>query len=91
MITQMFEAIADVEMWNLHAEHMVILAPPGTLEKLVSEELINGKTEPFCLGQLRASGETCSRFGNILFIEDEALTQVVVRSTVSDHRAVVQQ
>ena len=47
MITQMFEAIADVEMWNLHAEHMVILAPPGTLEKLVSEELINGKTEPF--------------------------------------------
>ena len=92
MIARLLEAIADVQMWRIADKHLVILAPPDTLEQLMNEELINGKEDHrLCLSQPEWVGNKESRFNDILVIEDESLTQVVVKSLVSEHRAVVQQ
>lgn len=92
MIIQLLEAIADVKMWNIPEKSIVILAPLNTLEKLMHEELINGKeAAEFCLSQPTWMENTINRFSNILVIEDASLTQIVVKSLVSDHRAVIQQ
>jgi len=91
MVTQLLEAIADVKMWQIADKHIVILAPPNTLECLVQEELTNGEGEIWQrLAQPTWGGYCASRFNDILFIEDESLTQIVVKSLISDHRAVVQ-
>jgi len=88
MITQLLEAIADVEMWTAGLrERIVILAPLNTLEKLYQEEMINEGGNR--LMQTSDPGDGLSKFNNILFIEDESLTQIVVRSLVSEHRAAV--
>jgi len=92
MITQLLEAIADVKMWNIPEKYIVILAPLNTLEKLMHEELINGKeTAKFCLSQPTWIENTINRFSDILVIEDSSLTQIVVKSLVSEHRVVVLQ
>jgi len=92
MITQLLEAIADVKMWHISDKHIVILAPMATLETLIREELTNGKDCPeACLSQPVYTHQAESRFNGLVVIEDPSLTQVVVRSLVSGHRAVVQQ
>ena len=92
MIPRLLEAIADVKMQNIPEKHIVILAPVNTMVKLLQEELINGKTNPaFCLTQLGGITVELPRFNGLLVIEDFALTQIVVKSLVSEHRAVVQQ
>ena len=91
MITQLQEAIADIKMWRVSEDNMVILAPPYTLEQLINEEFINGKTQiRDCVSQPGGVDLVAPRFNGILFVEDTLVTQVIVKSLVSEHRVVVQ-
>lgn len=92
MVTQLLEAIADVEMWNYKytglQDHIVILAPRDTLAALWAEEVGEGHPDGR-LTQCASQDNSLPRFNGLLVIEDESLTQIVVRSLISDHRVVV--
>jgi len=90
MISQLLEAIADVQMWRISSDQMVILGPPNTLTRAIEEEFTNGKESVgHCLTRRSEETGEINRFNGVMFIEDAALTQIVVKSLISDHRVIV--
>lgn len=77
---QLLTAISEIEKWRISRTEMVILAPPNTLAKLLLEI---GTADRWY------DSSNKSFFQDILFVEDEQIKQVVVKSLISSHRVEV--
>lgn len=88
--TCLIEAIAKIEVHRILRKDIVILAPEGTLKNLGVFGSDN-KFSPLLRYDANTDNTRISRteFCGALYIEDETITKLVVKSTVSPHREVV--
>jgi len=83
-IVQLLEAVNKVQVQRISTDDMVILAPVGTMVLLSRQECENSSAVPWLCAQSKPP-----RFNGVLVVEDEIITQVIVRSLVTGHRVEV--
>ena len=91
LMSKLTDAIAKIEAYRVLRKDLVILAPEGTARKLgISGS--DDKFSPILLYKTNTGEIHMSRteFCGVLYIEDAAITEIVVKSTVSPHREVVE-
>lgn len=77
--TRLFEAIAKLEKLRIGKDQMIILAPLDTFRKMLEESQDEGAN------LYLVCEKNPNRFSGVLFVEDEQITQVVIRSLASNH------